>query len=76
METSQFKKLVSNEEYLAFEAYIKNEIIRYERKAIASIHTNEIDKESADRAKYYQEIIDIPRNKISSSEINKNKTKL
>lgn len=76
METSQFKKLLSNEEYLSFEAYIKNEIIRYERKAIASIHSNEIDRESADRAKYYQELLDIPRNRISSSEINKNKTKL
>lgn len=76
MEISLFKKLLSNEEYLSFEAYIKNEIIRYERKAIASIHSNEIDRESADRAKYYQELIDIPRSKIASSEINKNKTKL
>lgn len=76
MEISQFKKLLSNEEYLEFESYISNEITRYERKALTSIHSDQIDKESADRAKYYKELLDIPRNKIASSEINKNKTKL
>lgn len=76
METSQFKKLLSNEEYLEFEAYVKNEILRYERKAIASIHTDEIDRESADRAKFYQEVINMPRNKIKAWKMGESKTKL
>lgn len=76
MEISQFKKLVNTEEYLAFESYIQSEIIKAERKAIASIHTDEIDKENANRAKFYKEILDIPRNKINAWKMGENKTKL
>jgi hypothetical protein len=76
MEISQFKKLLNNLEYLEFESYIKAEILKAERKAISSIHTDEIDKESANRAKFYQEIIDIPRNKVNAGKMSENKTKL
>jgi hypothetical protein len=76
MEISQFKKLLNSEEYLAFEQYIQTEITKAERKAIASIHTEEIDKENANRAKFYSEILSIPRNKISAWEMGKWKTKV
>lgn len=76
MEISQFKKLLNNIEYLEFESYLKSEILKAERKAIASIHTDEIDKESANRAKFYQEVIDIARNKVNAGKMSENKTKL
>ena len=37
MELSQFKKLLMNEDYLSFEAYIKSEILRNKEKASESI---------------------------------------
>lgn len=76
MEIQQFKALLSNEHFIAFEQYVKWEILLAERKAIASIHKDEIDKESANRAKYFEELINIPRNKVKAEKMNENKTKL
>ena len=61
-------------DYLEFEKYIKGEILKAERKAIASIHTKNIDEESANRAKFYQEVIDLVRTKIKTKDMNKKKT--
>lgn len=76
MKTEIAKVLLSSLEYLEFERYIKEEILKYERKAIESIHSWTIDHESANRAKFYQEVINMPRNKISANKINTNKTKI
>lgn len=76
METSRIKQLLTNQDYLSFEAMVKEEIVRAKDKAFASIWTESIDLENANRAKFYQELIDLPRNRVSASEINKNKTKL
>lgn len=76
MEISQFKSLLNNDHYLAFEQYIQSEINKAEKKAIASILTDKIDTESANRAKFYNEILSIPRNKISAWEMGKGKTKV
>ena len=76
MEISQFKALLNNDHYLAFEQYIKLEINKAEKKAIDSILTDKIDIENANRAKFYNEILSIPKNKISAWEMGKNKTKI
>ncbi len=76
MEIQQFKNLLNNTDYLAFEQFIKWEILSAERKAINSIHTDTIDKENANRAKFYNEMISIPRNKISANKMNDKNTKI
>lgn len=76
MEIQQFKNLLNNVDYIAFEQLVKLEILSAERKAINSIHTDEIDKENANRAKFYNELISIPRNKISANKMNEKKTKM
>lgn len=76
MTKEQISKLLSTPEYLVLEKYVESEILKSERKAIESIHYGEIDKESANRAKFYREMLDIPRNKLSSMKMNEKKTAL
>ena len=76
MELSQFKALLNDDNYLAFEQHIQGEIRKAEKKAIASITTDILDTENANRAKFYEEILSIPRNRISSSTLNTTKTKI
>jgi CRISPR/Cas system CMR-associated protein Cmr3 (group 5 of RAMP superfamily) len=76
MEIQQFKTLLNNPEYLAFEQFVKWEIASAEKKAIQSILSDKIDIENANRAKFYTELLAIPRNKISANKMNDNKTKL
>lgn len=76
MELSQFKKLLTNEDYLNFEAYIKWEIARAKEKAFNSIWTNEIDVENANRARFWEELIQIPHSKLQATKMSETKTKL
>lgn len=76
MKTQTSKNLLSNIDYLEWETYIREEILKAERKAINSIHSWDIDHESANRAKFYQEVININRNKVNAEKINKEKTKV
>lgn len=76
MEISQFKALLNDDNYLAFEQHIQGEIRKAEKKAIASITTDILDTENANRAKFYEEILSIPRNRISAIEMGKKKTKI
>jgi len=66
MELQQFKELLMNENFIAFEQYVQLEIRKAEKSAIASINSDTIDKENAYRAKFYEELINIPRNKVKS----------
>ena len=59
METSRIKQLLTNQDYLSFEAMVKEEIVRAKDKTFASIWTESIDLENANRAKFYQELIDL-----------------
>ena len=68
MTKEQISKLLNTPEYLVLEKYVETEILKSERKAIESIHSGEIDKESANRA--------IPRNKLRSMKMNEKKTAL
>ena len=76
MTKEQISKLLNTPEYLVLEKYIESEILKSERKAIESIHSVEIDKESANRAKFYREVLDIPNNKLTSMKMNEKKTAL
>lgn len=76
MTKEQISKLLNTPEYLVLEKYIESEILKSERKAIESIHSGEIDKESANRAKFYREVLDIPNNKLTSMKMNEKKTAL
>ena len=78
MEITQFKKLLTNEDYLSFEAYIKGEITRCKDKASESITLglDKIDIESANRAKYYSELLQIPHSKVQAGKMGENKSKL
>lgn len=76
MELQQFKALLNTESYLAFEQYVQGEIRKAEKQAIASITSDKIDTENAYRAKFYEELISIPRNKVSAEKMNTKKTKL
>lgn len=76
MELSQFKALLNDDNYLAFEQHIQIEIRKAEKKAIASITTDTLDTENANRAKFYEEILSIPRNRITAIEMSKKKTKI
>lgn len=78
MEITQFKKLLTNEDYLTFEAYIKAEIQRCKDKASDSITLwlDKIDVENANRAKYWQELIQIPYSKIQAGKMSESKSKL
>lgn len=78
MEISQFKKLLTNEDYLTFEAYIKSEIIRCKEKASDSL-TLWIDKadiENANRAKFWNELLQIPHSKVQAGKMSESKSKL
>lgn len=70
MQTQSFKNLLSNSDYLAFENLIKEEISRAKDKAVRSIGTDTIDIENANRAKFYEEILNIPHNRIIADKIN------
>ena len=76
MTKEQISKLLNTPEYLVLEKYVETEILKSERKAIESIHSGEIDKESANRAKFYREVLDIPNNKLTSMKMNEKKTAL
>ncbi len=76
MEISQFKALLNNDDYLALEQYWLNEIRKAEKKAIASMLTNTPDIENANRAKFYEEFLNITRNKVASSWLNSTNTKI
>lgn len=76
MEISQFKKLLTNEDYLNFEAYMKSEIARCKEIAFNSIWTNDVDIENANRAKYWQELIQIPHSKVQAGKMSETKTKV
>lgn len=78
MELSQFKKLLTNEDYLNFEAYIKSEIQRCKDKASESITLwmDKIDVENANRAKFWTELLQIPHSKVQASKMSENKSKL
>jgi hypothetical protein len=78
MELSQFKKLLTNEDYLNFEAYIKAEIQRCKDKASESITLwlDKIDVENANRAKFWAELIQVPHSKLQASKMSENKSKL
>lgn len=76
MKTEIAKVLLSSPDYLEFERYIQEEILKAERKAIESIHSWTIDHESANRAKFYQEVINMPRNKIKAGKMWESKTKM
>lgn len=78
MEITQFKKLLTNEDYLNFEAYIKAEIQRYKDKASESITLglDKIDIENANRAKFWQELIQTPHSKVQAGKMSENKSKL
>ena len=78
MEITQFKKLLTNEDYLNFEAYIKVEIQRCKDKASESITLglDKIDLENANRAKYWQELIQIPHSKVQAGKMSESKSKL
>lgn len=69
MNTEQARSLISSDSYIAFQKYISDEITRSEKKAIASIHAKNIDEESANRAKFYQECLDIVANKAKGVEL-------
>lgn len=78
MEITQFKKLLTNEDYLNFEAYIKSEIQRCKDKASESITLwlDKIDVENANRAKFWVELIQIPHSKVQAGKMGENKSKL
>lgn len=78
MEITQFKKLINNEDYLNFEAYIKSEIQRCKDKASESITLglDKIDVENANRAKFWTELIQIPHNKVQAGKMSETKTKV
>ena len=78
MEITQFKKLLTNEDYLSFEAYIKSEIQRCKDKASESITLwlDKIDVENANRAKFWTELLQIPHSKVQASKMSENKSKL
>ncbi len=68
--------LLNTEAFLLFEEYIKKEIQLNKDKAFNSIWTTEIDIESANRAKFYEECINIPRNLLKAKSMNTGKTSI
>lgn len=76
MYKEQLQRLINNADYKELESYIQAEILKAERKAIESIHSGVIDLESANRAKFYREVLDIPNNKLTSMKMNEKKTAL
>lgn len=76
MYKEQLQRLINNADYKEFESYIQSEILKAERKAIESIHSWVIDLESANRAKFYREVLDIPSNKLTSMKMKEKKTAL
>lgn len=76
MYKEQLQRLINDADYKEFVSYVESEILKAERKAIESIHSWAIDLESANRAKFYREVLDIPSNKLTSMKMNEKKTAL
>jgi len=76
MEENTISWLVNSDLFLLFEAYVRQEVKNNKEKAFQSISTDKIDIESANRAKFYEECINIPRNLLAAKKMNKNKTNI
>lgn len=66
--------LISDPKWNAYVELLEKEISDSERKALASITESEPDRNSALRAKFLREALELPKNSVNASKMNSNKT--